>query len=194
MTLRFSGPCNAEMRNEIQGYHNEALEILKERFAKWLPVLENLQVNFSPRLKTCLGQALANRTMPELSWIKLHSRAFATATTAADRRSTYMHELAHIVASLHYNTQCGHDYRWKVIAMTLGDSGERCHKVDVSAFQSKRSTKTYTWNCGCQSFQLKQGRHNKALLRSLSHGCSGFTCKRCKQYLTLDAAALLKQI
>ena len=124
------------------------------------------------RLKTSGGNALTNRTQ-KYGKIKMNKRLFRTTVGINEFKNTFSHELSHIVANFLKGRQCGHNRYWQSVHKSLEGNGKRCHDYDVNHLKPKR--KTYTYTCGCNTFELSSVRHNKILKGAK------YSCKKCKQ-------------
>ena len=100
-----------------------------------------INIDLSKRLKTSGGNAKTS-LVSDYAHISLNYRLF---TSTADYRknpehieNTYLHELAHVIATRYYRKPCGHSKDWRDIFISLGGNGERCHTMDVSHLRPKR--------------------------------------------------------
>lgn len=166
--MYFTGTSDYAMTNEIKEIHAKAIALL--------PEIEGLTlcVNLNSRMRSCGGRARINR-YARTSQIDMNYRLHKD--NPEQLVNTYLHELAHVVANLRYNKNCGHDYLWKRVMAELGANDERCHTMDVSAYKNKTTRIAYA--CNCQEFQFTKQRHNKVL-----RGEARYSCKTCKETIT----------
>jgi predicted SprT family Zn-dependent metalloprotease len=72
------------------------------------------------------------------------SKEFAVKAPEAGLKDIALHEIAHALVGCSH----GHDAVWKAKAVSIGSSGERCHK-----YQYAKGKYTLTCEGGCQSIQ-----------------------------------------
>lgn len=137
--------------------------------------INSLTIKNSGKLKTSAGNATTN-LMLKTGIIKMNKRLFETTCGIEEFKNTFSHELAHIVANLKHNIQCGHDYRWQNEHRKLGGDAKRCHTYEVNHLRPKR--KTFTYKCACRKINLSAVRHNK-ILRG-----ARFSCALCGETIT----------
>ncbi len=182
--MKIEGVKDLEFQAAVEAAHAEGLAKALElncamaRNGELGPRLERLIVEFSGRLATRAGQAELNRTTGHMK-IKLNYRLLKA--NPDQIRSTYLHELAHIVANLTWNDNCGHDQRWKRVAKALGDDAGRRHDMDVSALKPKRKPLVrYAWSCGCRQWMLTRRKHDAGIDYQARNGRSRYSCPSCK--------------
>ena len=121
---------------------------------------------FNKRLTSTAGRATPSTGLIELSE-KLYNE-----NKEEFMRSTIPHEVAHIVACRALGSR-GHDAAWLAVMFDLGLEGNRCHTYKVE----RRSSKVYTYNCGCMKHEFTPQRHAWAVKGKR------YVCKHCKSYL-----------
>ena len=67
---------------------------------------------------------------------------------------TVPHEFAHLAAFVVYG-DTGHGEGWKRVMQELGCVANRCHSYQVT----KKSSKTYKYECSCQVHEFSPQRH-----------------------------------
>jgi SprT protein len=173
--ISFGGDSTGrELHNTLIELHREALD----KFSNAFPELsDKVKLNFpvkielSTRLRSCAGKAHLGKNI-----IKLHYRLLKDKPD--ELRSTYLHELAHLITKRIHGRVQSHGYQWKRIAIAIGDSGERCHSMDVSEF--KRKQRRFLYTCDCNTHELTVRRHN-----AHQRGNSSYHCRICKAVLRL---------
>lgn len=95
-------------------------------------------------------------------WIALNE---ALLDHEEDLRSTFLHELAHVLAErLHYPNgggACHHDYRWKSIARQLDRTAARCHNYSYIKRKSRSRNVVYQCtSCGEELRVAKRLKHD----------------------------------
>ena len=165
--MYFTGTSDYKMINEIKELHAKAVAILPE-----INDVE-LTVKLNSRMRTRGGTAATNR-YAKSAVIELNYRLHKDNPEQVE--NTYLHELAHVIATIRYNKQCGHGYLWKNVMSQLGANDERCHTMDTSAYKNK--TNRIAYECGCQTHNITKQKHNKII-----RGFSSYRCKSCKQEL-----------
>lgn len=81
------------------------------------------------RMRT-VGGICVIKPMERTAVIKLNTQLFATLTDE-QREKIIAHELAHAVAFFLGYVREHHGPRWQRIAKAMGDTGERCHTLEV---------------------------------------------------------------
>lgn len=182
--IKFSGKKrDSRFEGEVLRIHTECLKVIEQKYPETLEAIENLSVELNTRFATRAGSAQTNLVTKKVE-IKLNYRLLSE--NFEEIKNTYRHELAHIVASLKYNANCGHDYRWKSIAISLGDTGERCHKMNVAKF--RKPARKEKWECGCQSWEFSVRISNHMKKYVLSFG-PGYKCWSCQKPLVHESIA-----
>jgi predicted SprT family Zn-dependent metalloprotease len=198
--MRYQGVDDNAFRLQVAEIHAEALpkalalNLAVARNGELAPMLERLVIELSGRLATRAGTAQVNRLTGYLR-IQLNYRLLKD--KPEELRGTYLHELAHIVATLVHKENCHHDRRWKAIAIALGDNGERCHDMDVSAFRQKRKPPVrFEYTCACENrtWKLTKGKHEKYQHYKAKLGKKIYFCPTCKQGLDPTQQALLQYV
>lgn len=131
---------------------------------------DQVTVDLSERMGTCAGKAWSSRVA-----IRLNARLLAI--NPDELVPTYLHEFAHVVANMLFEKQCHHGPYWKKIMAILGVSDDRCHKMDVSAFQ--RPQKRFAYSCMkcARDFQLTLTRHKRQQHHLCENLRGGYICK-----------------
>lgn len=92
-------------------------------------------------------------------------------------RNTVIHEFCHLYDYLLYG-RFGHSSTWEKLMADCGEKANRYmtkEKIDeIGYVKPVRKTKTYTYYCRCQSFELSQKRHSNA-----QKGMK-YRCNKCK--------------
>ncbi len=60
------------------------------------------------------------------------SRTLTSLNSQTEVLDTILHEIAHALAAIEYNENCGHDERWKTICRRIGARPERCYDDDLT--------------------------------------------------------------
>lgn len=196
--MRFIGVVDKEFQALVEAAHAEMLPKLLEMNNAFVKnglvhqMLERLVIDLSPRLRTRAGVA---RTLMDLNSGEIQLNYRLLKKNPQEIRSTYLHELAHVVANLSYRRCMGHSKGWQRIAIALGDDGGRCHKMDVSEFRQKRKpAKRYAFHCECREWMLTKGRVNKHLEYKAKYGRNPYSCPSCKKGLEVAPEALTQVI
>jgi predicted SprT family Zn-dependent metalloprotease len=182
--MKFIGIADKEFQAAVEAAHAEALPKLmglNNAFVKNGHVhkmLEGLVVEICPRMRSVGGWAMTNFTRGT-GTIRLNYRLLGR-NTAADIRSVYIHELAHIVANLAHGRQMHHTKGWKRIAVALGDTGERCHRMDTTGLKRKVA-RDYLFACRCREYHFTSIRHRKHLKYKAETGKAYYRCRTCCQ-------------
>lgn len=87
---------------------------------------------------------------------------------------TILHELAHVISYKLY-AEAGHGKTWKIIARTLGDSGDRCHTMKKPE-NAKARKGTVVVMCKCGHEHMMTERKYKKLCTQ------HYFCGNCYQY------------
>ena len=95
-----------------------------------------LDFYMNDRMRTMGGVCVIKPAM-RTAVIKLNSHLFATLTDAA-RQKIIAHELAHVVAFFLGFVREHHGPHWQRIARAMGDTGERCHTLEVKHNKVRR--------------------------------------------------------
>ena len=165
--IKFTGTYDASMIAEIREIHAQAIENM--------PRIADIDViiNLNSRMRSNGGTARLNYGVGE---VELNYRLHRD--NPSHVISTYLHELAHVINRLDngFNGVQSHGYEWKAVMRELGQSPDRCHKMDVSAYKNKQ--KRFDYKCGCTIHKVTTTKHNK-ILRG-----AGYRCRGCKQTLT----------
>jgi predicted SprT family Zn-dependent metalloprotease len=101
--------------------------------AAGMPVVDfaGLPLTFymNDRMRT-VGGVCQIKPIARVATIQLNTQLFATLDDAA-RQKIIAHELAHAVAFFLGYVREHHGARWQRIARAMGDTGERCHTLEV---------------------------------------------------------------
>lgn len=87
------------------------------------PDIQTAPVYVNPRLRVCLGKAVAHAIKGR--WIELNPKVHAD---PEQLRETLAHEIAHHIAGI----RSGHDWKWQAIARALGSDGKRCLRAEAA--------------------------------------------------------------
>lgn len=146
--------------------------------------VDAVSVELSERMGTCAGKAMmkAERKDPNAKWrrtynwfqIRLNARLLTI--NLDELIPTYLHELAHIVANLMMEHQCGHGPAWKMVMGALGEPADRCHDMDVSAFRKVQKKYDYACTECYKDFEMTKIKHTKQQ-DALSTGSWRYKCK-----------------
>lgn len=138
----------------------------------------NIKLSFSTRYINTYGQTQIltdiNGSIPKSVTIAAFLR-----TEEEQFYDTIRHEYAHVLATIKYNKDVGHDYRWERLARECGckpnrASGENCD----SRMKILASRKTYTvkcLNCNGQYVYLKMS----STVKSIMNNEKRFKCGSC---------------
>jgi|13_taG_2_1085334.scaffolds.fasta_scaffold05866_6 SprT protein len=170
MKLQIDNTFNFEQRKVIDKY----FEIAKEKFNIQDKII-SIEIKNSGRLKTSAGNATIYR-IKNCGIIKMNKRLFNSTVGIKEFENTFSHELAHVIANIIHNCNCGHDARWKRTHIALGGNAKRTHNYDVSHLRPTKNR--FDYKCNCQIFKLSAVRHNK-----MQNGKAKYYCKKCKEYL-----------
>lgn len=164
--MKFTGVDDQAFIELVTKYHSEFWSKVNEPF-KLYKLEGALNIELSSRLAVCAGKARPQKQQISLNYRLLKDKP-------EELRITYGHELAHLIAAERLGPGVGHDRRWKRIMLELGLAPERCHDMDVSAFQrAKQPRIDYECdNCG-QQYKLTTYKHNK-----LQRGAN-YHCRKC---------------
>ncbi len=196
--MNFSGIADKEFQAAVEAAHAETLPKLMALNCAYVKngeihhLLNTLQVYLSNTMRTTAGRAHIYQNLGS-GMISLHYRLLKT--NPAEIRSTYIHELAHIVANLIYKKNVGHSRRWVNIAIALGDDGGRCHKMDTSEFQRPRAPQARVeFECECKTWQLTKQRLKRHLEHKARTGRCAYSCRKCKASLEVVPMALVAYV
>ena len=172
-SLVFTGVNDQPIRLKLHSLFNEAWAKLKERYPVSIPELE---INLSPTMRTCAGRARSGRGKFQILLnYRLHLE------NPDEWENTFIHELGHVIANKYWGRNCGHGRSWKNVMRTMCANDERCHTMDVSAYERKQ--RRYPYACGCPDLtrSLSAYRHNR-----IQRGTSIYTCTKCKNHLAYE--------
>lgn len=179
--LVFTGVYDEPMRLKIEHSFKKAFDTLQLSGVIDLDEIPHITVNLCPRMRTNGGTASTSNRL-----IKLNYRLHLDNPSELD--NTFLHELGHIVANIHYGRQCGHGWRWKKVMKIMGANDERCHKMDTAAYA--RPHKKHTYYCGCKAWELTTYRHKKVLKHMERTGRNYYHCPKCKKDLVQKVGEL----
>lgn len=94
---------------------------------------------------------------------------------------TVPHEVAHYVTDIVYGLKRvrPHGKEWQTVMEVFGVSPRTTHNFNLEGIP-QRNQQRFTYQCGCQSYQLTTRRHN--LIRK---GARRYFCRSCKSTLNL---------
>jgi len=97
-----------------------------------------------------------------------------------ENKSTYddtiVHEVAHYIVYEKFNGCCKpHGREWKSVMKKLGKRPDVTHKMDTANASTIRKGKTYTYECGCRTFEFSPIRHKRSTEQN------PYICGKCKQ-------------
>lgn len=166
--MRFSGVNDEAFKVLCEKAHSKAMEVVAARFPQVVPEMDKLEVELSRRLATCAGKAQSFRTKADSFYkhqIRMNYRLLSE--NLDEVMPTYSHELMHIVASILYpRERVGHGLRWKLLMTMIGESDERCHKMDVSAFRKPKVRYAHSCKDCARMFFLTKHKHNRQVSRN----------------------------
>lgn len=95
---------------------------------------------------------------------------------------TVPHEVAHVITwLLHGDKARAHGQEWRSVMAFLGiQQAQRCHEFSLPQ-QNVRRQRRWSYECGCQTFDLSSTRHNR-ILRGTE-----YRCPRCQETLRPSA-------
>jgi len=112
--------------------------------------LSLVRFELSNRMTRAAGMAHVGG--PKMGLVKLSVAIFTDPrnadTAEKELRDTIRHELAHIAVGPGH----GHDRTWKLTAMLLGDSGDRCHTMAVTV--KRRERFDFELSCSCCGHEI----------------------------------------
>jgi SprT protein len=138
--MKFIGNFDPDFKSKIQDCHSKAMQALKDKNLNFSD--EMIHVSFNNRMRSTAGRAWVIKQKIELNFRLLSENL-------SELETTYLHELAHIVAqALYGNRERGHGYLWAGIMATFGLPPERCHTLETKHLRRKRTR--YIYSCsGC---------------------------------------------
>ncbi len=104
----------------------------------------SVKVSWNPRMRTAAGRAFTKSGVIELN---PRLQDLPEGTRETELRATFLHELAHVVASGRSGRRriAPHGPEWRQACRDLGIPGEdRCHALD---FQPRRLARKFAYSC-----------------------------------------------
>ena len=152
---------------KIKQLHRIAIEILgglEDEFPQYERKLAMVHFSFSGRMTRAAGNA-----RPHLGLIRFSSKIWSIESNSVEEfKNTVLHEVAHILAGAGQ----GHNSKWRRIAIEIGCTGERCHRLATPPRKPRQE-----WPCRVCGSPLTLGPRQiqsaKAGRRSYRHS----TCK-----------------
>lgn len=123
---------------------------------------------------TCAGMAytLQNKIKYNLGIARDNLEDFSARTVP--------HEVAHCIAEMYYNKNCGHGPLWKrIMKNVFGVEPVRCHDYDVTNHRARKRFR-YVYNCACNDNCVCGPKHHKKVLL----GSTSIVCRLCRTKLT----------
>lgn len=127
--------------------HDAALSLVAAGFARDLglaSLASEVRVSWNRRMRTAAGRAFTREGRIELN---PRLQELPEEIRDAELRATFLHELAHLVASARAGRRriAPHGPEWRQACRDLGIPGEdRCHALD---FQPRRLARKYAYAC-----------------------------------------------
>lgn len=86
---------------------------------------------------------------------------------------TVPHEVAHIIANIHYKENCGHGYLWQHVMLTWKKNPMRCHDYSIENV-TRRNTRGYKWECvRCgKVFSVGKNLDGKIKAKPMAYHCN----------------------
>ena len=158
---------SSELEAKILNLHQKAMLVVKENSLTYSD--SNLIVSFNPRMRSTAGRAFVLSNKIDLNPHLLQNDEYSFA-------STYLHELAHIVAQQNYgNRERGHGFLWAGIMRALGQKPERCHSLNTKHLRRKMTRFIYVCpKLECKNktpFTLTPQKHKRS---------QGYACRDCQ--------------
>lgn len=177
-TLKFKSVQDLEMQDKIQEIHNEAIDTLLKNKPELVEhkylLFKPLFVELSDKMRSCAGRAKGGYLV-KINY-KLHQE------NPNELKSTYVHELAHIVCQRLFPTQrIGHGPKWKKIMELMEEEATRTHDMKTSHLKRKREKFLYLCSCEKPNHEVGAKIH-----KNISVYKRKYTCRRCKCELSFS--------
>ena len=148
------------LTQKIQELKREFITVLAEKYPT--VKIENIPFVTNSRLKRAAGRVEWNKATLAIRKVDFSICLFSR--YPENLRSTFVHELAHIV-QIKTMGYTDHGSYFKAIMASLGETPRTHHQMEV-----KR--KIYAYKCGCgQDHKIKIVRHNKIQRRQAAYRC-----------------------
>lgn len=175
------------LKEKVQKKIDELQMVAKVKFGKVVP---NVVIRYDLTSIRTAGMAITSPFLGKFE-IRLHPAALLEYKDDYIE-DTVVHEFAHLVQKQHFVNSQPHGNEWKRVMISFGKDPQRCHNMNlgtaISNYNSSlkgayapvktRTTKTFTYKCGCQEHELTSIRHNKVL-----KGTGSYRCNKCGQKL-----------
>lgn len=96
-------------------------------------------------------------------------------------KDTVAHEVAHLYQKKMYPRSSSHGWEFKYVARKLGDSGDRCSKLDTSGLGRTKTRYIYKCPLCGKEYKLTKYKHDKQQQRVKTP--YGYTCGVCNKKL-----------
>jgi SprT protein len=164
------GKKDWNMFHELEGYMREAYLLAMNDYPNMKDCFNAIDLKLNNRMRSVAGRARYNKRYNR--W-EIHINYRLHRENREELKSTYLHELAHVLANRYYNTRCNHDSRWRRINKTIGGTDENCHNMEVEHLKAKQ--RRYDYACKCTTHKISAVRHNR-----MQKGTKRYICMRCK--------------
>ena len=153
-----------------------ARRLVKDALEKFSINYREVPIHWNNRLKAVVAQTKYHYGTYE---IRL-SRLIWPHLTPKQRKTTVLHEAAHIIAKVLYGGKMSHNHIWKRIMRKLGLPPDRCLDIDTVALGISKQRPRYIVQCNCKN-GCKVG---PIVYKRLRQGV-GYRCCICQVKLTL---------
>ena len=162
-----------ELKNRVEEKMLECISKAEESFGRDFPMIP-VRYDLKGR---CAGQFC---TRYGSSYLRVNT-VLLTENVEHYIAQTIPHEVAHYINRVTSPFASAHGNEWKnIMTRIMGVRADRCHSYDTSnARQGSKTTKRFTYKCGCKTHELSTVRHNRIVRRG-----TVYTCKKCKVGLT----------
>ena len=125
----------AEAANEVR----VAYAIIAEKLAALGVAVSNIRVTHNPRFTQRMGDARTISYDPAnpTGVIRISSSPLWRRASPESRRTTVVHELAHVLANCEAKRCVGHGRAWKRKMLALGEKPARCHRVSTAGLKKR---------------------------------------------------------